>query len=131
MERFYYNREVRKLALMAAAMLLAACSRDIQNTEAVRQSILEYLNARSAQTGLDMSMMQLEVTSVSFETAQARASVFFRPKGGGAGGMSMNYTLDRKGDKWVVRARPESGGSPHALPPINFPPDHPPTGSKQ
>src|SRR6266581_1428420 len=90
----YYNREVRNYWLIAAAMLLSACSRDIQTTDAVRQDVLEYLNARSAQTGLDMNMMQLEVTSVSFEKTQARATVFFRPKGGGEGGMSMSYTLD-------------------------------------
>ena len=125
-------------------MLLAACSRDIQNTEAIRQSVLEYLNARSTQTGLNMNMMQLEVTTVSFEKTQARATVFFRPKnGGGQGGMSMSYTLDRKGDKWVVRGRQEDGANPHGaggMPPLpgtqpppadNLPPGHPSVGSKQ
>jgi hypothetical protein len=122
---------VKKLALTAVAMLLAACSRDIQTTDAVREGVLEYLNARSAQTGIDMNMVQLEVTSVSFEKTQARATVSFRPKGGGQGGMSMSYTLDRQGDKWVVRPRPVSGEGPHSMPPLNLPPGHPPAGSKQ
>jgi hypothetical protein len=103
-------------------MLLVACSRDIQNSEAIRQGVLEYLNARSTQTGLNMNLMQLEVTSVSFEKTQARATVLFRPKsGGGQGGMSMSYTLDRKGDKWVVRGRQEDGANPHGaggMPPL-------------
>ncbi len=113
-------------------MLLAACSRDIQNTEAVRQGIVEYLNTRSAQMGLDMNMMDLEVTSVSFEQTQARATVVFRPKGMTRGGMSMSYSLDRQGDKWVVHGRQMTGGNPHGAPPeSDLPPGHPPAGSKQ
>jgi hypothetical protein len=123
---------VRKLALTLAAILLAACSHDIQNTEAVRQGVLEYLNARSAQMGLDMSLMDLEVTSVSFESKQAHATVLFRPKGMSKGGMSMSYSLDRQGDKWVVHGRQMTGGSPHGAPPeSDLPPGHPPAGSKQ
>ncbi len=89
---------------MLAALLLPACSRDIQNTDAVRQAVVDYLRARTAQTGLDMNLMQVDVTSVAFEHDQARATVFFRPKTGG-GGMQMNYTLERKGNQ-MGSARP-------------------------
>lgn len=138
---------MQRFLLPAAAILLAACAGDIQNTEAVRQGVLEYLNARTAQTGLDMNLMQVTVSSVSFQGGtEARATVSFRPKGGGDGGgpMTMNYTLDRKGSKWVVRGRTESGANPHGgtpqmapvqpgtLPPGGaLPPGHPPVGSKQ
>jgi hypothetical protein len=123
---------VRKLALTLATVLLAACSRDIQNTEAVRKSIVEYLNTRSAEMGLDMNLMDLEVTSVSFEQTKARAIVMFRPKGMTRGGMSMSYSLDRQGDKWIVTGRQMTGGSPHGTPPESgLPPGHPPAGSKQ
>jgi hypothetical protein len=128
---------VRKFALFAAAMLLAACSRDIQNTDAIRQGVIEYLQARTAQTGLDPNMMQVEVTSISFQRDEARAGVFFRPKNGPeAGGMQMNYVLDRKGSKWVVRGRTENGANPHGAPGGGIqmpalPPNHPPIGSKQ
>ena len=44
---------------------------------------------------------------------EAHATVKFTPKAGGSGGMDMPYTLDRKGDKWVVRAHAEGGGNPH------------------
>jgi hypothetical protein len=149
-----YNREVRKFTLIAAVMLLAGCARDIQNTEAVRQGVIDYLKARMAQTGLDVNLMQVDITSVSFERDQARANVYFRPKtgdGGGGGGMQMSYVLDRKGAKWVVRGRADSSANPHGtpagpggsmetpqLPPIRppgadqpLPPGHPPVGSKQ
>jgi hypothetical protein len=132
---------VRKLTLFAAAALLAGCARDIQNTDAVRQAVVDYLKARTAQTGLDVNLMQVDVTSVSFDRDQARANVFFRPKTGpAAGGMQMAYVLDRKGGKWVVRGRSDTGSNPHgagAMPPSNpseaqpLPPGHPPVEPKQ
>jgi len=45
---------------------------------------------------------------MTFERDTARATVDFRVKGGDAG-MQFNYTLDRKGDKWVVQARQDTG----------------------
>lgn len=116
---------------MLAAVLLSACSRDIQNTDAVRQAVVDYLRARTAQTGLDVDLMQVDVTSVAFEHDQASATVFFRPKAGGSG-MQMNYTLERNGDKWVVRGRTESVINPHGaqgLPAL--PQGHPPIGAAQ
>jgi hypothetical protein len=112
------------------ALLLAACSRDIQNTNAIRDGVVDYLQARTAQTGLDVNMMAVEVTSVSFQRDEARATVFFRPKSGpSTGGMQMNYVLDRKGDKWVVRGRTENGVNPHGGTPA-LPPGHPGAGTQ-
>ena len=126
---------MRQLTLVVAATLLAACSRDIQNSEAIRLGVVDYLKARAAQTGLDPNMMNVDVTSVSFQQDQARATVYFRPKNGPEnGGMQMNYVLDRKGSQWVVRGRTENGASPHGAPadpgatPV-LPPNHPPVGS--
>jgi hypothetical protein len=97
-------------ALTLAALLQASCSRkDIQNPEAVRQAVMEDLQARQAKTGVDLSALRVEVPSVTFNRDEARASVSFLPNGG-QGGMQMPYTLTRKGDKWVVTER----GAPHA-----------------
>ena len=120
---------MNRRALAAAALLLAACSRDIQNTEAVRQAVMDYLRARTSETGLNVDLMQVDVTSVSFQRDQARASVYFRPKGVAEGGMQMNYTLDRQGNKWAVRGRTETGVNPHGAQSMpKLPPDHPATG---
>jgi hypothetical protein len=121
---------------LAAVLFLSSCAKDIQTTEAVRQGVLDYLGARTAEIGIDMSVMDVKVTSVSFEKDVARASVTFSPKGGPAnGGMSMNYVLDRKGDKWAVRGRQSDPANPHGgqLPPGDAatPPGHPPVDSKQ
>jgi hypothetical protein len=110
-----YNRDVKKAILWGAVALLAACSHDIQNKEAVRQGVMDSLNARAAETGLN--------------TEQAPVRV--------------DYVLDRKGNKWV-NARPvsQSGVSPHGggqQPPMqptqppaggNLPPGHPPLGKQ-
>jgi len=131
---------VKKLGLLAAALLLAACSKNIQNGEAVRQGVIDYLKTRTAQTGLDMNAMQVDVTSLAFEKDTARATVFFRPKNvpQGSGGMSMSYVLERKGDKWVVKGRQDSVANPHGMeglpqsgPPADtpLPPGHPGVGA--
>jgi hypothetical protein len=136
---------VKKLAVArmtaAVTLLCTGCSRNIDNGDAVRAGVVDYLRARTAQTGLDVNLMQVDVTAVSFQKDEAHATVYFRPKGAtNQGGMQMSYTLDRKGDKWVVRAR-SGGASPHggAMPPgmsppgggegTGLPPGHPATGA--
>jgi outer membrane murein-binding lipoprotein Lpp len=133
---------VKRIALAAAllcTLLLAACARkNIENKDAIRQAVVEYLSARQAQTGLDMSTMDVNVTAMAFERDTARATVEFRVKNSEAG-MQLNYTLDRKGDKWVVQPKQEGGGGHGAVLPGNdkapgeLPPGHPsvPASPKQ
>jgi hypothetical protein len=137
---------VKRIAWFVAALLLAACARkNIENKDAVRQAVVEYLSARQAQTGLDMSTMDVNVLAMTFERDTARATVEFRVKNSDAG-MQLNYTLDRKGDKWVVQARQDTGqGHGVVTPPGDagnpasgqLPPGHPsvpapqPTSPKQ
>lgn len=132
--------------LAVAAASFTACSRNINNKDAVRQGVIDYLNKRSPQTGLDMKLMNVDVTSVQFQNNEARALVSFVPKDSPGGGMSMNYTLERSGNHWVVKGRAESGMSPHGaqgMPPSTgsmqpippgqqpqaLPPGHPPVGA--
>jgi hypothetical protein len=147
-----YNRFVNKLfpmpaaVTLAALVLLAACAKDIQNPEAVRQGVVDYLKSRSSEIGINMDNIDVKVTNVSFEKDVARASVSFSAKGGPPnGGMSMSYVLDRKGDKWAVRGRQTNTANPHgagqALPGAppgssgepapggQLPPGHPPAGN--
>ena len=124
----HYNQDVKLLAVALAALFLAACSsRNIQTKEAVREAVVEYLNAKSAQTGLDMSKMTVEVLNTSFEADRARVTVAFNLKTG-EGGMQMQYALERRGNKWAVAgttgARPLDTPAPHDLPA-----NHPPTGT--
>lgn len=105
---------MRKTLLIAFVAFVAACSRDIQNSEAVRQGVLDYLTERKAQTGLDPSQMQIDIGSVSFQKDEARAAVIFRPKNQpDPQPMTITYVLDRKGNQWVVRPHAASSGNAH------------------
>lgn len=131
-------------AVVIAAILASGCGRDINNNEAVRKGVVDYLTKRKGQTGLDMSLMDVSVSNVTFQKNEASATVSFQPKGGGASGMSMNYVLERQGNEWVVKGRKESGVNPHgaqgmpkgaseAMPAdpsgAALPPGHPPTST--
>jgi len=134
-----YNRVVKSLVIVAVAglLLLAGCKRGVENTEAVRQAVIEYLASRP---NMDVSAMQIDVVSVSFRQNEADATVSFRAKGAqAAAAMTMNYTLEKKGDNWVVKGRTESGSTPHGaagqmpgmMPGTEMPSDHPSVGGAQ
>jgi hypothetical protein len=115
---------VKKLGLFASLVLLAACAKDIQTTEAVRQGILDDLQQRKATTGVDPGLLDVNVSAVSFEKDQARANVAFTPKSApGGGGMNMTYVLERQGAKWIVKGRQVGGANPHGA--QGLPPDQP------
>lgn len=98
----------------------------MQNEAAVRQGVIDYLSAR---TDLNLSQMQVDVTSVSLRENEADAVVAFRPKSGDASaGMQMQYTLERKGNRWVVKkkAGAHTGQRPSGA---MTPPGHPSMGA--
>jgi hypothetical protein len=114
---------------MAALSLLAACKADIQNKEAVRIAMVDYLNSRPDKMGQSVNV---EVSTVTFSSSgnEAHATVKFTPKKGD-GSMEMGYALDRKDNKWVVR-HAAGGENPHGVnPPLPaMPPSHPPVGKQ-
>ena len=109
------------VVLLAA---LSACNRGNQSKDAIRQGVIDYLSGKTSSLALNMSAMDVEVTSVSFNGNQADASVSITPKGTPGGGMSMNYHLEQDGSRWVVKGHKDAGGTPHgggALPPGGAP----------
>jgi hypothetical protein len=133
-----YNRVVRATAIpLAVLLLLTACVRRNDTSEAVRQGVLDYLSTRG---NLNIAAMNVDVTAVSFRKDEADATVSFTAKGTPAGkGMVIRYTLTRKGDKWVVKDKPEPGVNPHGAaggvpggaPQGGLPPGHPSTAPPQ
>jgi hypothetical protein len=102
---------VRSPLPLLVLLALAGCSRDIRNEGAVRQGVLDYLSSRA---NLNIASMDVSVTSVVFRRDEADATVSFSPKDShGAGGMTMHYILERKGDRWTVKGRADSGQNPH------------------
>ena len=118
-------------------LAVSACQqKDINNPEAVRQGVVEYLSQRS---DLNVDSLEVEVASVTFQEDEADAVVAIRLKGGGpAESMTMRYLLEREGDRWIVKGRAGESGSPHGGSfgdPFHggsgtggLPPGHPPVG---
>jgi hypothetical protein len=127
-----YNSRVpsRRLILLASVLLLGACNRAPQTKDAIKQAIVQHLQAKGS--GLDMNSMSVEVVALTFNDKQAHATVSFRPKSQPDQGMEMSYTLEAKGNKWDVVGKAGSGGTPHGQPPegapTGLPPGHPPMG---
>jgi hypothetical protein len=90
------------ILLLAAALFVAGCNRAPENKEAVRQAVTEHLSKNAA---LDMNQLNVEVGDVTFKGNEATASVGIKPKSAPEQGMTMSYTLERRGDKWEVRGR--------------------------
>ncbi len=125
---------MKAVALVLAALALAACNRGMENKEAVRQGIIDYLANRK---NLNVASMNVEVSSVTFKGNEAEATVSFAPKEGGGQGMTMRYVLEKQGGRWVVKGRGDSGqGHGGAMPmpapaPGQMPPGHPPAGGEK
>ena len=120
--------------------LLGGCKKNIQNDDAVRQGIMNYLAKRP-----DLLSMDVNVTSVAYRQDEATATVRFQAKGNTSPGasMSMQYVLERQGSQWNVKGRagasshgaqglPPDGsgtGSMGAMPNTTMPPGHPSMGA--
>jgi hypothetical protein len=105
---------------------LAGCNKGAeQSPEAVRTAVLDYLAQRGT---INLASMQVDVVSVSFREKEADATVSFRPKGADASGagMTMQYTLEKQGGRWVVKGRPAGAGAHGGQAPQGMPDGHPP-----
>ena len=100
-------------ALCLSLAWLIGCNKNIDNKEAVRQGVVNYLAKRP-----DFLAMDVSVTSVAFHQDEATANVHLQAKGNSApgAGMNMEYVLERKGSEWVVKGRAGSGNAHTGLP---------------
>lgn len=130
---------MRALLLIGAIVFhLASCGGNLNTKEAVRQGVIDHLSNRK-KLDLNLSTMDIDITSVNFRSNEADAMVAFKPKGSPNAGMSMKYTLELKGNHWVVKDRPAGDANPHGgsgggagmnphgggAPPQEMPPGHP------
>jgi hypothetical protein len=130
-----YNSDVPRvpLCLLFLALFLAGCQRAPESKEAVRSAVMDHL---AKNTGLDIGSMAIEVGNVKFSGDTAQAAVSFRPKSSPDAGMTMSYSLERRGAKWVVAKRPEGsshGGQAQDSTPRQggeLPPGHPPLSDR-
>jgi hypothetical protein len=95
--------------LLFVIVVLTSCGSRLQNRDKVQEAILERLQKSS---GLDLKGLNVTTTSVSFEKNLAYATVAFHPKDDPviSSGMTMKYTLEQRGGKWVVVNVADSAG---------------------
>ena len=86
--------------LAATVLVLAGCSKNIDNKEAVQTAVAKYVSGK----GINVDQMNVNVNSVSFHGNQADATVAFVPKGSGSG-VTAKYQLERVQDVWQVKGR--------------------------
>ena len=100
-------------ALCLSSAWLIGCGKNIDDKEAVRQGVVNYLAKRP-----DFLAMDVSVTSVAFHQDEATANVHLQAKGNSApgAGMNMEYVLERKGSEWVVKGRAGTGNAHTGLP---------------
>ena len=137
-----YNRMVKRYGAFLAAIILlgvsAGCKRGGGcDEDTARQSVLDYLAKRA---NLNVSAMNVTVTSLVCREKDADVTVAFTAKGSNPGQpMSFPYTLERQGNQWVVKSKPETGANPHGggnphgsagamQPGAALPPGHPAVG---
>jgi hypothetical protein len=119
------------LILIGAVAMIAACNRAPESNEAVRQAIMQHLSKNAA---LDMNQLDVEMRDVKFEGSQATANVAIKPKASPDQGMTMTYTLVRRGSEWQVQGKGAGhgagmGAAPPAGAGTDLPSGHPPVSS--
>ena len=119
-------------AIALLSCVFTGCNRASESKEAIRESVIAHVSSK-----VNVGSMDVDVTSISFKGNEADATVSFRPKGAGpSSGLQMQYTLEQKSGKWVVKDKAQAGGSPHGAMPSGgaagggeMPPGHPPLDS--
>ena len=78
---------------MLVCLALAGCHRNMQNEDAVKRGVMDYLSTRQ---GLNIASMDVSVASMIFRQNEVDATVTFTPKGSNAAQpMSIPYTLEK------------------------------------
>lgn len=125
------------VGVLSFAALVGCSSRNIDTIDAVKQGVV-----RDIAKNINVSAMDVNVVSVSFRDKEADAVVSFAPKGMPATqGLTMTYTMERKGSEWHIKSRAESDLQKHAAQApaggmtgtapegsSQLPPGHPPMG---
>ncbi len=99
----------------------------MKSKEKVQAAILEHVQKKA---GLDVSSLDVTTTSVSFDKNMAYATVAFHQRGDTVvgHGMTMRYTLEDSGGKWIVVGRNNptaSGAMGQSSGGSSLPPGHP------
>ena len=124
------------LAVLLGAMVVfaVACKSRTDQNEAIRAGVIKHLTALNM---LNLNNMDITVTQATVNGNQAQAQVEIRAKGGNPvnNAMQISYSLEKRGEEWVVlKSTGMAGGMQHPGPgeappagavPGTMPPGHP------
>jgi hypothetical protein len=107
---------------MAAVFALMGCKSQQNDADAIRAGIVDHLTSLKT---LNLSAMDMNVTSLNIQGNHAQAQVEFRPKSGAPAdaGMQVSYALDKQNGSWMVSKtlatagaieHPPAGANPHS-----------------
>jgi hypothetical protein len=125
------NRPFLATILGALLLFTAACKSKTNDKDAIRNGVLKHLASLNM---LNMANMDVTVTQATINGNQAQAQVEVRAKGTdpAAGAMQLTYSLEKRGEEWVVLKGTPTGGMAHPAPgeapPPNLPPGQPGAG---
>jgi len=120
--------------LGATALFAVACKSKTDEKEAIRAGVIKHLAALNM---LNLNNMDVKVTQTTVNGNQAQAQVEIRATGGdpSSNAMQIGYSLEKRGEEWVVlKSTGMSGGMQHPGPgegppagttPGAMPPGHP------
>lgn len=111
------SRVLAAAIVCTAGLLFFGCSKSkgsangnasAGDQEAIKAAISQHLNADS---GINMSVMEMTVDSVNISGDQAQADAEFHVKNG-PGAMHITYKLERRSGQWTVLAGQPAGVAP-------------------
>ena len=104
------KRAALALSILGLLSLFAGCKKQESDEDAIRSGINQHLTSLKT---INISAMDMNITSVSVQGNQAQAQVEFRPKSGApqGAGMQVSYSLAKQNGEWVVQNSQPAGGS--------------------
>src|SRR5258708_33295415 len=118
------KRSACLLTVIALLALFAGCKKQESDADAIRSGINQHLASLKT---INLSAMDMNITSVSVQGNQAQAQVEFKPKTGApqGAGMQVAYSLQKQNGQWIVQTTPPSRASIQHPAPSETPPNHP------
>ena len=109
-EETLMKRSACSFTLIALLALFAGCQKQESDADAIRSGINQHLASLKT---INLSAMDMNVTSVSVQGNQAQAQVEFKPKTGApnGAGMQVSYSLQKQNGQWIVQTTTPAGGS--------------------
>ena len=95
--------------LGATALFAVACKSKTDEKEAIRAGVIKHLAALNM---LNLNNMDVKVTQTTVNGNQAQAQVEIRATGGdpSSNAMQIGYSLEKRGEEWVVLKSTGMGG---------------------